>query len=63
MIKKNNSKISALARNNKSVLHIDGNQFYGGNECSFNFSEFLEWIMNVQRNDNNTEQCIYIISY
>ncbi|ORX58545.1 rab protein geranylgeranyltransferase component A [Piromyces finnis] len=47
---------SALARNNKTVLHIDGNQFYGGNECSFNFSEFLEWIMNVQKNDNKAKQ-------
>jgi len=47
---------SALAKNEKSVLHIDGNYFYGGNECSFDFRGFLEWIMNVKNNDKNNEQ-------
>eukprot|EP00833_Pecoramyces_ruminatium_P001646 jgi/Orpsp1_1/1175678/evm.model.c7180000054788.1 len=42
---------SALARNKKSVLHIDGNQFYGGNECSFNLKDFLEWVINVKNID------------
>lgn len=46
---------SALSRNKRSVLHIDGNEFYGGNECSFNFKEFLEWIMAVKNNTQSKD--------
>ncbi|RIB16580.1 GDP dissociation inhibitor [Gigaspora rosea] len=38
----------ALARIGKSVLHLDANNFYGGNWSSLNFKELLEWTRSIQ---------------
>ncbi|CAG8439077.1 1098_t:CDS:10 [Acaulospora morrowiae] len=38
----------ALARIGKSVLHLDANGLYGGNWCSLNFRELLDWVHNMQ---------------
>ncbi|CAG8749708.1 13327_t:CDS:10 [Gigaspora margarita] len=44
----------ALARIGKSVLHLDANNFYGGNWSSLNFKELLEWTRSIQGVDESS---------
>ncbi|CAG8446093.1 17130_t:CDS:10 [Cetraspora pellucida] len=39
---------SILAGIGKSVLHLDANNFYGGNWSSLNFRELLEWTRSIK---------------
>ncbi|CAG8619057.1 3532_t:CDS:2, partial [Diversispora eburnea] len=41
----------ALARIGKSVLHLDANGFYGGSWSSLNFRDLLNWIQNMQEEE------------
>ncbi|KAI8048737.1 GDP dissociation inhibitor-domain-containing protein [Syncephalis plumigaleata] len=43
---------AALARAGKSVLHLDANEYYGGNWAAFNYNSFLDWLK--EREDTTT---------
>ncbi|KAF2454581.1 GDP dissociation inhibitor-domain-containing protein [Lineolata rhizophorae] len=37
--------VLALSRSNKKILHVDRNDFYGGNEAAFSLQEARSWVI------------------
>lgn len=46
-------RISALSRNDKKVLHLDKNQFYGGSLPSYSFKDFSSFNQLLENNNDN----------